>query len=166
MASAPKRTDLENYGVLSFHPHTEIIQICNNCLYQLLTPNFFELDTLPDCAAITWSRNKIMRDALSWHQVLIKPSIFPKQRASSASARRSLRSSTSYFCSDSAAMRWELETSPSAMPECCTSFVVVTPLSIAPSLSFNFSLSPQTPSPRFSTSCASPLPWAVVLGWT
>lgn len=75
-----------------------------------------------------------MSDALWGHQVLIKASIFSKQRSSSASNSRSLRSSSSYCCRDSAAMRGELDTSPSAMSECCTSFVVVTPLRFAPSL--------------------------------
>lgn len=40
------------------------------------TINSFRLDTLPVCAATTWSRIKIMSDVLSWHQVLITPSIF------------------------------------------------------------------------------------------
>lgn len=44
-------------------------------------------------------------------------------------------------------MQGEPETSPSATLERFRSFVVVTPLSGAPSLSFNFSLSPRTSYP-------------------
>lgn len=84
-----------------------------------------------------------MSDVLWRHQVLIKPSIF-SQAESLLCFRQTIftqqqqqqQQLVSCAAAQSAAMRGELETSPSAVPEYCKSFVVVTPLSYVPSLSF------------------------------
>lgn len=118
------------------------------------------MNTLPACVAITWTRTKRNNGVLLRDLLLIKWSIFTSRDPLSASDTRTVYSS-SYFCWNSAAMRGETEVeterSHSAWSPTCLNVGEVllrrAPLSSALSLSFNFSLSPLTPS-----LCSPPLP--------